>query len=421
MNKQVIENAQLGEKYVTAALDCGLKIYICPKETSGSGYAVFGTKYGSIDNRFSVDGGEMIEVPEGIAHFLEHKLFESEDGDAFSKYAKTGASANAYTSFDRTCYLFSCSERFDENMDILLNFVQSPYFTKETVDKEQGIISQEIRMYEDNPGWRVFFNMLSGMFENHPVKIDIPGTVESIADIDDRLLYSCYNAFYNPANMFICVSGNVDVDKLIDKIDAAIKVKKTVQVTRGTFDEPDGVVKPFISQKLAVSMPLFTLGFKEKCERPMRTLKEHISTGILLSMLFGATGKLYENLIEKGYINANFDYEYFTGFGYAVPLISGESAHAELLRDEIFAHIKQCKERGLDKEQFESVKRAKLGRSIKSFNTAEGAVSGMVDAHMEDVGLFDDLEVLENLTLADIEERLSILDENCAVLSVVTG
>ena len=421
MNKKVIENAQIGEKYIDATLPCGLKIYICPKPESSSYYAVFGTRYGSIDNRFKINDGEMIEVPEGIAHFLEHKLFESEDGDAFSKYAKTGASANAYTSFDRTCYLFSCSERFDENMDILLNFVQSPYFTKETVDKEQGIIGQEIRMYEDNPGWRVFFNMLGGMFENHPVKIDIPGTVESIAEIDDKLLYSCYNAFYNPANMFICVSGNVDADKLIDKISTAIKVNEPVHVERGTFSEPERVTKSFVSQKLAVSMPLFTLGFKEKCEKPNRTLKELVSTSVLLSMLFGATSPLYERLIEKELINSNFDYEYFTGHGYAVPMISGESNQAEQVRDEIFAQIRKCKAEGLDKDQFESIRKSKLGQNIMSFNTVEGAVSAMIDSHMENVGLFDDIEVLKNLTCEDLQERLNTLNENCAVLSVVTG
>ena len=153
-----------------------------------SSYAIFGTKYGSIDTTFSVNGEETT-VPEGIAHFLEHKLFESEDGDAFSKYAKTGAYANAFTSFDRTCNLFSCSDKFYDNLDILLSFVQSPYFTEETVKKEQGIIGQEIRMYDDSPGWRVMFNMLTAMYRNHPVRIDIAGTVESIAEIDYDLLY----------------------------------------------------------------------------------------------------------------------------------------------------------------------------------------------------------------------------------------
>ncbi len=213
MQKQIFES-EIGESYIKAVHPSGLKIYILEKPQYNSAYAVFGTKYGSIDTCFSVNG-EKTQVPEGIAHFLEHKLFESEDGDAFTKYAATGAYANAYTSFDRTCYLFSCSDRFYDNLGILLDFVQSPYFTAETVQKEQGIIGQEIRMYDDSPDWRVMFNMLLAMYKNHPVRIDIAGTVESIAEIDDKLLYKCYNTFYNPSNMFICIAGNVNSEKVL--------------------------------------------------------------------------------------------------------------------------------------------------------------------------------------------------------------
>ena len=200
--KKEIFKSDIGESYVLAELDSGLKVYILEKPQYNTSYAIFGTKYGSIDTCFSVNGEEVC-VPEGIAHFLEHKLFESEDGDAFTKYAETGAYANAFTSFDKTCYIFSCSDRFYDNLKILLNFVQSPYFTAETVAKEQGIIGQEIRMYDDSPSWRVMFNMLEGMFHSHPVKTDIAGTVESIAKITDQTLYDCYNRFYDLSNMFI--------------------------------------------------------------------------------------------------------------------------------------------------------------------------------------------------------------------------
>ena len=214
MKKEYFEGP-LGESYTKAVHSSGLEIYIMEKPQFSSCYAIFGTKYGSIDTEFSVDGKDTVRVPEGIAHFLEHKLFESEDGDAFNKYALTGASANAYTSFDRTCYLFSCSDKFYENLDILLNFVQSPYFTEATVSKEQGIIAQEIKMYDDSPAWRVMFNMLKTMFKKHPVSIDIAGTVESIAEIDAGLLYKCYETFYNPSNMFICIAGNVDTNAVL--------------------------------------------------------------------------------------------------------------------------------------------------------------------------------------------------------------
>ncbi|MGI6269218.1 MAG: EF-P 5-aminopentanol modification-associated protein YfmH [Candidatus Howiella sp.] len=419
MKKTIMENTAIGEKYIYAEHESGLKIYICPKEEYASSYAMFGTKYGSIDTKFSIDGGGMQEVPAGIAHFLEHKLFESEDGDAFTRYAKTGASANAYTSFDRTCYLFSCSDRFEESFDILLDFVQSPYFTKETVDKEQGIIGQEIRMYDDSPSWRVLFNMLEGMFQNHPVKIDIAGTVESIAQIDADLLYRCYNAFYNLNNMFICVAGKVDPDRLLVQIEKGLKPVRPVTVERGRFAEQDGVNRAYISQDFAVAVPLFCLGFKEKCARPERTLKEILSTEILLDLLIGPTSPLYERLIEEKWINANFDTEYFNGHGYAVPILSGESTQPERVRDAVFGELDRLRREGLDPNLFEAARRAKYGRSVMQFNNVERIASGMVEAAMTGSGLFEDIEVLQALTLEDVADRLDALKADCAVLSVV--
>ena len=198
MEKKIVKNERTGEQYTYVKHPTGLDIYIWKMEDYSTSYALFGTKYGSINTKFKTKNEtDFITVPNGIAHYLEHKLFENEDCDVFSLYAKTGASANAYTSFDKTCYLFSCTDNVYESLEILLSFVQSPYFTEETVQKEQGIIGQEIRMYDDNAGWRVFFNMLQGMYQNHPVKIDIAGTVESIAKINADLLYQCYNTFYN--------------------------------------------------------------------------------------------------------------------------------------------------------------------------------------------------------------------------------
>ena len=216
MNINEIKSDILNEKYYKINHPSGLTVYVLPKENYSSAYAVFGTKYGSIDTRFKrSDSDKWTEVPEGIAHFLEHKLFESEDLDAFERYAKTGASANAYTSFDKTCYLFQCSSNFKENLKILLDFVQNPYFTPQTVQKEQGIIGQEITMYYDVPGWMSTFNLLRCLYKNHPVRIDIAGTVDSIAQITDKLLYDCYNTFYNLHNMALVVVGNVTKDDVL--------------------------------------------------------------------------------------------------------------------------------------------------------------------------------------------------------------
>ena len=213
----------LGDTLYVDTHKTGLKIVVWPMPEASSAYAVFATKYGSIHNTLpTADGGTEI-VPEGIAHYLEHKLFESESGDAFTRYAATGANANAYTTFDRTAYLFHASENILPSLEILLNFVQEPYFTPETVQKEQGIIGQEIRMGEDMPGRRVLFNMLKGLFHNHPVRVDIAGTVESIAKITPELLYRCYYRYYNLHNMVLVVAGRITPEEVMDACDRLLK------------------------------------------------------------------------------------------------------------------------------------------------------------------------------------------------------
>lgn len=207
---------QLNEKLYHETLANGLEVYILPKQGFNKTYATFTTKYGSIDNHFiPLDGGEPLKVPDGIAHFLEHKMFEDEDGDVFQLFSKQGASANAFTSFTRTAYLFSSTSEVDKNLETLLDFVQHPYFTEKSVEKEKGIIGQEITMYDDNPDWRVYFGIIENMYENHPVRIDIAGTVELIDKITKDLLYKCYETFYHPKNMVLFVIGSLQPDEII--------------------------------------------------------------------------------------------------------------------------------------------------------------------------------------------------------------
>lgn len=417
MQKQVFES-EIGESYVMAVHPSGLKIYILEKPQYNSAYAVFGTKYGSIDTCFSVNG-EKTQVPEGIAHFLEHKLFESEDGDAFTKYAATGAYANAYTSFDRTCYLFSCSDKFYDNLAILLDFVQSPYFTPETVQKEQGIIGQEIRMYDDSPEWRVMFNMLLAMYKNHPVRIDIAGTVESIAEIDDRLLYKCYNTFYNPSNMFICIAGNVNSEKVLSQINGAIKTNEPIEIERIGCDEPESVSQSYVEQKLAVAQPLFCFGYKESVDKPERTVKEKIRTAILLEIIAGDASPLYKKLINEGLINDEFSTEYFTGNGYSAVIFEGESSDPKRVAEEIKAEVCRLKVDGIDKKLFSAVRCGMYGEAVRAFNSVESIATRLVDCAMSDSGLFDELKYLKTVTPEDVYKRLSLLDGDKTVLSVI--
>ena len=422
MKTELIENKQLGEKYVSATHESGLKVLICPKPQFASSYALFGTKYGSIDTRFRVKGeSEFTEVPEGIAHYLEHKLFESEDGDAFDRFSATGGYANAYTSFDRTCYLFSCTERFDENLDILLDFVRHPYFTEQTVQKEQGIIGQEIRMYDDDPGWCVSLNLLKALFENHPVRIDIAGTVESIAKINADLLYRCYNTFYNPSNMFICIAGPVDPDAILAKVDKVFEGAKGVEIERGTFTEPRGVVMPRVEKKMAVSMPMFSLGFKEDCTVPEKTLRERAEVNIALEIIAGKSSRLYNDLLEKGLINDEFSSSYFTGHGFAVETFEGESSNPDEVAAAIKAEIKRIRESGVDEEEFVRAKNALYGREIMLYNSVERIATALSGAAMDGFGLFEGTLIYNEITADDVAARIaSQFAEDCSALSVIT-
>lgn len=416
MLKEYFES-DFGESYVRAEHSSGLTVYILEKPQYNSAYAIFGTKYGSIDNCFSVDG-EKCEVPEGIAHFLEHKLFESEDGDAFTKYAETGAYANAFTSFDKTCYLFSCSDRFYDNLGILLNFVQSPYFTEKTVQKEQGIIGQEITMYDDSPAWRVMFNMLLAMYKNHPVRIDIAGTVESISHISADLLYKCYNTFYNPSNMFICIAGNVETEKVLEIINKSIKTTKKKQIERIMPTEPPEVVTDYVEQSLEVAQPMFCFGYKENADRKP-TVKERVCTGILLEMISGDASPLYEELINEGLINDEFSFEYFTGEGYSAVIFEGESQNPKKVAEKIKREIERLKTDGINKKLFSAVRCGMYGNAIRVFNSVEGIAMQFVDCAANGSGLFDEIKYLKSVTAEDVYKRLNLLENDKTVLSVI--
>ncbi len=417
MKREFFES-DIGEGYVKAVLPSGLKIYILEKPLYNSAYAIFGTRYGSIDTCFSVDG-EKVAVPEGIAHFLEHKLFESEEGDAFTRFAATGAYANAFTSFDRTCYLFSCADKFYDNLDILLDFVQSPYFTEETVKKEQGIIGQEIRMYDDRPASRVMFNMLTALYHNHPVRIDIAGTTESIAKIDYDLLYKCYRTFYNPSNMFICIAGNVDTEEVLSKIKGAIKESNPLEIERFMNDEPEEIVKPYVEQKLAVAQPMFCLGFKEKCETPEKTVKERVCAALLIELIAGESSPLYAKLVNDGLINDDFSGEYFNGYGYAALTFDGESDNPNKVAEAIKAEMERLKAEGIDKKLFSAVRCGMYGNAIRLFNSVESIAMQMVDCAMTDCGLFDEIKYLKSVTIDDVQRKLMQFSPEKAVLSVI--
>ncbi|MBQ1516874.1 MAG: insulinase family protein [Clostridia bacterium] len=420
MNIQKVESSLVKESYYVIEHPSGLTIYVHPKEGYRSAYAVFGTNYGSVNTKFRVDGGDIITVPDGIAHYLEHKLFESEDGDAFVRYAATGADANAYTSFEKTCYLFSCTDKFEESLEILLDFVQSPYFTAQTVAKEQGIIGQEIKMYEDSPDWRVTFNTLVGMYHNHPVRIDIAGTVESISEITAEKLYDCYNSFYNLHNMVLCVAGNVTPEQVIAVADKVLKPNKEQTVENIFDDEPYEVAQEYIEQKFPVSIPMFTLGFKQNAGKGAKSAKELAYMNILMDIFSSSSSRLYNEMLTEGLINDTFAYEYMEGPGYAAILFGGESRKPKEAAQRIKESIVKFKENGIDTQEFEIARRAVYGTAVRSFNSNEKIANNMVDMHFNNRKLFDYIDACANASVSDIEKSLEeMLDPNNCTLSVV--
>ena len=416
-----VKSERLKESYFEIDHPSGLKILVYPKKNYAATYAVFGTRYGSIDTEFRLNGEEKFTcVPEGIAHFLEHKLFESEDLDAFERYAKTGASANAYTSFDKTCYLFSCTGKFQESLEILLDFVTHPYFTEKTVQKEQGIIGQEIQMCRDEAGWEALFSLLRAMYKTHPVRIDIAGTVESIAEITPELLYKCYETFYNFSNMVLCVAGNVTLDEVLSVADRLLKPQKPIEIERKFHREPREVAESYTEETLSVAFPIFSLGFKEAVETPERSLREILISDIILEAVAGKTSAFYSELLEAGLINTSFESEYFCGYGYAAWIFTGESPDGREVQKRITARIRALQESGISEADFERIRKKLYGRSIMQFNDIDGIANAMVSAYFCKEGLFDETEILQSLTLDEVNARLrTALQTDCASLSVI--
>ena len=416
-----IENNVLEEGYYSIEHKSGLQIFVYPKDDYASTYAVFGTKYGSIDTRFKrSDRENFTEIPAGTAHFLEHKLFESEELDAFQRYAKTGASANAYTSFDRTCYLFTCTGNFKENFEILLDFVRHPYFTEETVKKEQGIIGQEIDMYKDSPEWECLFNLLDAMYVNHPVKIDIAGTKQSISEITAEMLFACYDTFYNLSNMALAVSGNTTVEEVLGVADRLLTKDEEVTVERAFLDEPAEIVKDYVEENLPVATPVFAFGYKESHDAPERTLQEEIAMSLILDIVAGQMSPLYKELIDDGLVNNTFSTEYFHGYNYAAPLFSGESVNPREVAARIKKAIGALKDSLITTEQFETVRKKQYGKTVRAFSDVDTLANGLVVSHFVNEELFSEFEVIKDLDLDFVNNLLvRSFNENTAVLSVV--
>lgn len=420
-----IFNEQLQEEMQMAVHESGLRVYVFPKKGFSKYYAIYGTEYGSIDRCFQVPGeGEMTTVPDGIAHYLEHKLFEQEDGgNAFDLFAKTGASSNAFTSFDMTAYLFSCTDKFYENLDILLGFVNHPWFTEENVAKEQGIIGQEIKMYDDDPEWRVFFNTLSAMYHENPVKIDIAGTVESISHITPELLYRCYNTFYNPANMVLVMVGDVDMETAMAYVDKHVDASRNLgQIPRGEVTEPKERKQEKVEQKLLVSRPLFRIGFKETGEEQdaESRLRREIANELILEAVFGKSSDFYMELYEDGLIDSSFGAETEIAKTYGFTLLGGESGHPEKVYEKVMDKLARLQKDGIPGVELERARKVLISGNIRMFNNVERMGNAFIRHILAGYQPLEFADAVRGVTDAMVMEQLNAhFDTKNAVLSVV--
>ncbi|MFJ7696562.1 EF-P 5-aminopentanol modification-associated protein YfmH [Lysinibacillus fusiformis] len=406
---KTIEFKQLDETLYYEKLENGLDVYILPKKGFSKTFVTFTTKYGSIDRTFVPIGQtDSVTVPDGIAHFLEHKMFEKEDGDVFQKFSEYGASANAFTSFTRTAYLFSSTDNIYKSTETLLNFVQEPYFTEATVNKEKGIIGQEITMYDDQPDWRLYFGTIENMYHHHPVKIDIAGTIESIDGITADHLYTCYNTFYHPSNMLLFVIGAVDPEEMMTFIrdnQGEKEFSEPVSIQRFFDEEPTEVAINERTLNMDVQKPKVYVGLKAKetnlSGREM--LKHELSVQIALELIFGRTSNFYERVYEEGLIDETyaFDFTLENGFGFA--MIGSDSSEPDKLTSAIKEELAKFEGNShFENADLERIKRKKIGFFLRALNSIEFIANQFTRYSFNDMNLFDVVPVLEELTIDDL-------------------
>lgn len=419
------ESPLLQEKYYEYTHKSGLKVYVFPKKMTNT-YALFATKYGSIDNSFRLEGDdEYTEVPQGIAHFLEHKMFTAPDGsDAFDRFALYGADANAYTSYDKTVYLFSCSENFERCFDELIEFVTHPYFTRETVEKEQGIIAQEIRMTDDLPSLRSYYGMLRGLYSVHHIRNNICGTVESISRITPELLYRCNEVFYSASNMAIVVCGDVDPEKIYAQVCANIGdgfgVCRAIERQRPA--EPTEICSRRVQCKMQVAKPLFTIGIKDvniPAEPSARARRDAVMS-MINDLLFSQTSRLYNSLYEEGLISPDMTSSYTISESFAFHSVSGESYCPETVFDRVREYVEDIRRRGFEKEDFERCRKVFYSSFVREFDSTDDIANNLISFVFDGIEMFDYADIIASLTCEEVTETLrSDMKDELFTLSVV--
>lgn len=414
---KTINYKRIDETLYYDQLENGLKVYILKKENFSKTYGLFSTKFGSIDTTFIPLGEKtMVKVPDGVAHFLEHKMFELEDGDASYEFAKLGASTNAFTSSSRTAYLFNTASHEKECIELLLDFVQDIHLTDENIEKEKGIINQEINMYDDDPDWRYYFGSIQNLYHNHPIKVDIAGTNESVNKTTKKDLERCYHTFYHPSNMILFLIGDLDIEEtfsLIQKNQELKSFDNPQEIIKEDVIEPRDIFKQEEILKMDVIMPkvMMSLKVNEILKNPIDKLKREVAMNLLLDILYSESSVLYEKWIQDEIINDTFGYSFTQERDYCFIQIGGDTKKPQLFKSEIQKSVENIDDFSIDEDQFERVKKKNIGSLISLFNNLESTANLFSRYLLEDVLVFDLLETMMNVTLEDVESMKPLLQK----------
>ena len=415
------EYPRLGETLYTGKLPNGLDLLVVPRRGFTKKLAYFVTNYGSIHTDFSLDGKDF-QAPDGVAHYLEHKMFDLPGRDVAEEFAALGAMVNAFTSYDITAYYFSCTDNFEQCLNLLLEFVSTAYFTEESVQKEQGIIGQEIGMNDDDPGTVVFENLMRGLFDRHPIRVPILGTAETISRITPRVLYDCHRAFYTPGNMVLCVVGDVDPEEIARMAGQALPAEAvSVGQKQCTWPETMEASVPLIKEKMEISMPTFSMAFKcEAVEDGDDVMHQELIGDLAAEALFGESSELYLQMYEDGIIDSSFGGGFECVDGVSMLLCSGDSTDPEAVRDAIVEGVPRLLEKGISGQTFARMKRSALGRRVRDLDSFDGTCFRLCAYHFSGFDYFRFPQAYEAVTLEEITRFLTrVVTPSRCCLSVV--
>ncbi len=418
---QIIENNLLKEKVYIEKTESGITLICIPKEKSIKKYAICGIGFGSNDNHFILQKEKKeIKNPDGVAHFLEHKLFEQENGqNSLDVLASLGIDANAYTTNDHTAYLFECTDNFYKGLDELFNYIQNPYFTDENVEKEKGIISQEINMYDDEADWKVYINAMKALYHKNPIRIDVAGSIDSINKITKETLYDTYNSFYVPSNMVVVVSGDFKPEEIFKEIKNRINIKNVVPAKKIEEKENLEINQKEINEKMDISLPTFIFAFKVDPEEKEK-LKRAIAIEILLELIIGQSTDLYENLYENGNIFEDVMPTFEWSRDYAHILIQGKSNDVEIVKEKLLNKINDLKKNGIEDKQFERAKRKIYGNYVREFNDVSQVALLFIANYFRQINPFEYVENYKIISKEYVENILKeVFDEKNMVKSTI--